>query len=287
MKICPECDFIFDSPVWHCPQCNYVPHQISGIKSFAPDMAQECDGFEASYFEFLSKLEAKNFWFKARNKLILWAIRKYFRDSASFFEVGCGTGFVISGIEDTFPDWEVQGSEVFTRGLDFASQRLGKGKLFQMDARAIPFREEFDVIGAFDVLEHITEDIRVLSELHRAAKHGIVLTVPQHPWLWSQADDYAHHVRRYRATELKRKVESAGFKVLRVSSFVSVLLPLMLISRLSQRGSDEDFDPTSELDISSGLNLILESALTVERQFIKVGISFPWGGSLLLVAQKR
>jgi SAM-dependent methyltransferase len=250
-------------------------------------MAQECDGFEADYFGFLSKLEARNFWFKSRNKLIIWAIRKYFWYSASFLEIGCGTGFVISGIEKAFPTWEVQGSEVFTRGLEFASQRLRKGELFQMDARAIPFHEEFDVIGAFDVLEHISEDVHVLSELYRAAKHGIILTVPQHPWLWSQADEYAHHVRRYRAIELKQKVESAGFKLLRMSSFVSILLPLMLISRLRQRGSHEDFDPTSELDISSRLNLVLESALTVERQFIKRGICFPWGGSLLLVAQKR
>ena len=65
-----------------------------------------------------------------------------------------------------------------------------------MDARRIPFEDEFDVIGAFDVLEHIKEDEQVLVQMHRAVKSGggIMLTVPQHMFLWSEQDVQAHHV---------------------------------------------------------------------------------------------
>ncbi len=157
-----------------------------------------------------------------------------------------------------------------------------------MDARQIPFENEFNVIGAFDVIEHIKEDKQVFTQMFNATKYNgrIIITVPQHRWLWSQADEYAHHVRRYTAKELKNKVESAGFKVIRMTSFVSLLLPLMMISRLKPRQANVKYDVLSEFKISPVLNNILELILTLELALIKGGLSFPMGGSLLLIAQK-
>lgn len=288
MKRCLTCSNQFDSSDWICPYCGYTPRRIKGSLTFAPELAQVSEGFESNFFEQLARLEAKNFWFRSRNRLIIWALKHYFPQAKNFLEIGCGTGFVLSGIEKTFPKLILQGSEIFTTGLAFAAQRLSKAELFQMDARRIPFESEFDVIGAFDVLEHIQEDTTVLREMYRAVHQGggILLTVPQHPWLWSQADDYARHVRRYRAQELTTKVEHAGFQVVRITSFISLLLPLMLLSRLQQQRPNPDYDATSELRISGWMNAILENILSVERSLIQSGISFPAGGSLLLVAKK-
>ena len=107
----------------------------------------------------------------------------------------------------------------------------------QMDARNIPFVDEFDAIGAFDVLEHIEEDEQVLAQMHDALNHAdvVLLTVPQHAWLWSLVDDYSCHVRRYSAKELHGKVRVAGFEILLSTSFVSSLLPIMLASRLGTK----------------------------------------------------
>ena len=286
MKICPQCSTYFTDSNWLCPNCGYTPSLLEEVLAFSPELALQCEGFEAHFFNQLATLEDRNFWFRGRSRLIIWAIQNYFKGAHSFLEIGCGTGFVLSGIEQALPSLDVQGSEVFTNGLRFAAQRLSRSRLFQMDARTIPFAEEFDVIGAFDVLEHIQEDTQVLAEMYRASRQGIVLTVPQHPWLWSQADDYAHHVRRYCAQELKSKVESAGFRIARMTSFVSLLLPLMLASRLRKRSPRETFDPTAELKVSGWLNSVLEAALTVERQLIKTGFSFPVGGSLVVMAYK-
>lgn len=158
----------------------------------------------------------------------------------------------------------------------------------QMDARKIPFAKEFDVIGAFDVLEHIEEDARVLMQIHEALKpRGIVLlTVPQHVWLWSPVDEYACHVRRYSAKELHAKVAAAGFEILRSTSFVSSLLPLMWASRFAQNGSRRDIDATAELKISPWLNYIFETILGFELFLIRRDMSFPFGGSRLVVARK-
>jgi SAM-dependent methyltransferase len=166
---------------------------------------------------------------------------------------------------------------------------LPAAEFMQMDAREIPFRDEFDVLGAFDVLEHIEEDERVLAQMHAALKPGgcILLSVPQHPWLWSASDDYACHVRRYRATELRHKIEQAGFRVLRSTSFVTALLPALMASRLARRHAEgRRFDPLAEFNVSSSLNTVLETALALERGLIRGGVNFPVGGSRLVVARR-
>ena len=157
-----------------------------------------------------------------------------------------------------------------------------------MDARTIPFESEFDVIGAFDVLEHIEQDNLVLSQMYQAVSPGggIIITVPHHRFLWSQQDEYACHVRRYKTQELKDKVAQAGFEVIKTTSFVSLLLPLMMISRLRKRNPDHAFDPLAEHRISGLANAVLENLLNFERALIRWGFPFPVGGSLLLVARK-
>lgn len=288
MKKCLNCNSQFESQDWHCPVCNYTPVTIGGNITFAPDLATESEGFDAEFFPQLAKLEAKNFWFRSRNRIIIYAIQHYFPHAQTFLEIGCGTGFVLQGIEKHLPHLTTSGSEIFTEGLKFATERLCKTNLFQMDARNIPFTNEFDIIGAFDVIEHIQQDEDVIRQMYVATRNGggIILTVPQHPWLWSPSDTHAHHFRRYVRQNLIYKLQKAGFKVVKATSFVSLLLPLMLISRLKNRHHPQNYDPISEFKISSTLNYLLEKILDAERWLIKLGISLPLGGSLLIIAHK-
>ncbi|MEI7996904.1 MAG: class I SAM-dependent methyltransferase, partial [Methylococcaceae bacterium] len=146
---------------------------VSGFISYAPELALEGGGgFKSGFFRDLAALEDKNFWFRSRNNLIVWALGKYNPSFRSFLEIGCGTGYVLSGISKAFPDRKFFGSEIFTTGLSFAAERLTSAHLMQMDAREIPFVEELYVIGAFDVLEHIKEDDEVLVQVHQALKPG-------------------------------------------------------------------------------------------------------------------
>jgi SAM-dependent methyltransferase len=287
MKLCYRCGEPFNNDsASTCSVCGHEPPTLDGHLAFAPELAHEGAGFEASYFDTLSKLEPGNFWFGARNKLLIWALRRYFPQASSFLEIGCGTGFVLAGIGTASPHLALYGSEVFAAGLAIAARRVPRAELFQMDARRIPFIGHFDVIGAFDVLEHITEDEQVLSQMRQAVRKGggILITVPQHRFLWSQSDDYARHVRRYAREDLKKKAENAGFEVLRVTSFVSLLLPLMFAMRAWQRAEPE-FDPTTEFRISPAANMLLERIMDVERTWIRAGLSFPAGGSLLMAAR--
>jgi SAM-dependent methyltransferase len=289
MKICVSCDRRFESSDWQCPSCNSSPCLIDGFIAFAPDLAKINEGFYIDDFEKLAPLEARNFWFRARNKLIIWALFKYFPTIRSFLEIGCGTGFVLSGIERAFPSLRISASDLHTHGLRYAKSRVDRSSLFQMDARKIPFDEEFDVIGAFDVLEHISDDETVLSEIYRAVKPGggVIITVPQHEFLWSQADTNACHERRYSASDLINKVERTGFSVEMSTSFVFLLLPLMFLSRMIQSDKSSTHDQLAELKVGRVANMILEKVLDLERFMIRSGLRLPAGGSRLLIARKE
>jgi len=287
MKKCLQCQEAFESNDWRCPKCSGEPIFEGPIPLFAPALAAENDGFPALSFERLFEMEESNFWFRGRNELIVWAIRRYFGHAKSFFEIGCGTGYVINGIREKFSSLKLSGSEIHRRGLTFASRRLPSVELLQMDARAIPFVNEFDLVGLFDVLEHIEEDVKVLNQIFDAVRSesgGLILTVPQHKFLWSQNDVFACHCRRYSKAELTSKVERAGFEVVFVSSFVSLLLPLMFMSRLTKRSS-KNYNPEDEFKIPKVLNKVLEVVMSVERHLIQIGVRLPLGGSLLLIAR--
>jgi SAM-dependent methyltransferase len=287
MKICLVCGQLYADASWHCPSCGEDPPVLGGFPAFAPQYAHEGQGFRPEYFKILATLEADNFWFRARNRLIIDSLRRYFPGLQDFLEVGCGTGYVLSGVSSAFPGARLAGTEIFCIGLDFASRRVPKAEFLQVDARRIPYSAEFDVVGAFDVLEHIPEDEAVISQIHQAIKPGggIVVTVPQHDWLWSRQDELAGHVRRYSAKELRGKVTRAGFRVIKICSFVSLLLPALWLSRLI--GNSREADPLSELRLGGFVNTLLGGVMTTEYALKRFGVSFPWGGSLLLIARKE
>lgn len=289
MRICFACQSErpdFEEP---CPTCGNVISAEDGILQLAPWVAEEGLGWKSEYFSDLYDLEASSFWFQGRNKILTWAVGRYVKPLASFLEIGCGTGYVLAGLSRGFPDTRFTGSELFAEGLVYASRRLNDVELVQMDARRLPYRNEFDGIGAFDVLEHIAEDEKVLSEMFTALKPGghVVLTVPQHPSLWSAADEVACHERRYARGELEAKVARAGFKVVRSTSFVFFLLPAMMASRWFNRGNvNYAKDPTAELRLPGWLNALFRATLVFELALMRVGLNFPAGGSRLVIARK-
>jgi SAM-dependent methyltransferase len=288
LRLCPGCAATLVAAGWDCGACGHRPQQRAGFIALAPELAAQSEGFDPVLFAELAKLEERTFWFRARNQLILRALQQYAPAFGDFLEVGCGTGYVLQGVAAAFPQARLCGSEAQTEGLQFAAARVPRAEFLQMDARCMPFEKEFDAIGAFDVIEHINEDETVLAQMHRALRPGgsLLLTVPQHPFLWSEYDVRAHHVRRYTRGELRQKLARAGFGIVKMTSFVSVLLPLMMLSRLTRRSDAADYDPLAELRIGALTNALLERALDVERLLINAGLSLPFGGSLLAVARR-
>ena len=289
MMICQECRDTFISVDWTCPACGYSPPISSRIPMFAPELKGDDAGYPQEFFHRICKLEGDSFWFRARSTLIQWAVSRFSPMAESFLEVGCGTGFVLAGLRLHFPMLHLTGGELSNQGLAIASNRLPEANFLQMDARSIPFLSHFDAIGAFDVIEHIQEDELAISEMYKALKPSgtLFLTVPQHPSLWSKVDVFARHMRRYRRRELINKLKYSGFEIVRVTSFVSLLLPLFVASRLSMRFRPNNSRRAAELILPYRIDLILAWIMNLERTLIQIGLSFPLGGSLMVIARRK
>ncbi len=246
-------------------------------------------GFDPSHFARLARAEAGNFWFRARNRLILWSVEKFAPSAENFLEIGCGTGFVLQAIAERFPNMSLSGSELFAEGLPFASKRIPQASLRTLDAKQLDIENEFDAIGAFDVIEHIDNDVLVLSNLHKALRIDghLFINVPQHQFLWSQSDEIACHCRRYERQDLVKKLEYAGFTVVFATSFVALLLPMMLVSRWWSNNVDRSQSVLSELEMRGPLNFLLEQILNLELALVRLGVRWPMGGSLYVVARKQ
>lgn len=259
-----------------------------GIPLLAPEVDLGVEDYDRSFYDFLATVEEGNFWFENRNSLIVHTMRRFFPQAQRFLEVGSGTGFVLSAIAREFPHLEVCATEVQIEGLSWVRKRVPQATLFQSDATSLTLSEVFDIIGLFDVLEHIEADEQALRCLAAALRPGggLILTVPQHQALWSQVDEISGHKRRYEAAELVSKLERAGLRSIFATSFVSLLSPILWLSRYTQRNKDPRTVFEDQFRLSPWLNKVLLQILSLERSLIERGARFPVGGSRLVVAVK-
>lgn len=248
----------------------------------------QSEGYDPALFAEIAELEDGSFWFTERDRLILWALRRYAPGMRSFLEVGCGTGHVLAAVAGGFPAARCVGLEPFEEALAIARRKRPELELRLGGADSLDPGEDFDAIGCFDVLEHIADDGGAAAAMAAALRPGgtLVVTVPQHRWLWSDADERAEHVRRYRRRELLALISGAGLEVVRCTSFVTTLLPVLAVSRLVRRYRPPE-DPLRELRLSPAAQAVLRPPLALDRWLIARGASLPAGGSLLLVARRR
>ncbi|MFN3448432.1 MAG: class I SAM-dependent methyltransferase [Roseococcus sp.] len=272
-----------------CEACGWAPPRQDGFALLAPALAAQGSDYDPAGFAALLAAEPWHFWFAPRARLLAGLIARHFPAAGSFLEVGCGTGYVTGVIARARPWRRVLGAEVSADGLAHAARLLPpEVELMQMDAREMPFRAAFDVIGCFDVLEHIEQDQEVLHAFAAALRPGggVVLAVPQHMWLWSGADEHAQHKRRYARGELEGRCRAAGLEVVASLSYNSVTLPLMLASRLMPRRGVRETGAADELSPPRWLNAILRAALQAEVAASLAGLHLPLGGSRVVVARK-
>ena len=113
--------------------------------------------YEPHDLRILAGLEERHFWFRARRRIIVDALKRHFPNMRDYLEIGSGTGYVARGIAEAFPQCRV-----------VASDPLAEGAGLRVDVRDIPFENAFDVIGAYDVLEHIPDDRSALGQIWKA-----------------------------------------------------------------------------------------------------------------------
>jgi SAM-dependent methyltransferase len=291
VRICLSCEAALTAEGWSCDACGFAPRVVRGFPCLAPELAEDNEGYDAECFADVHALGDENYWRVARKRLILWSLGRDFAPSrmGSYLEIGCGLGTLLEAVGGEFPHLALSGTDIYVESLEYARRNLPEAELFQADATRLPFSEELDLLGAFDVIEHIEDDEGTLAAMFRAVRPGggILLTVPQHPFLWSQRDEALHHKRRYTRAELVEKVRRAGFRVARVTSFITLPFPAMVLTNLRNRKPRPGYHPFRELSLGRRTNALLIRLLALERGLIRAGLSLPFGGSLFLAARKE
>lgn len=269
---------------------------IDNIQCYAPELALENNDYPTEAFSILYELEKDNFWFNSRNRVIKNLVGKTMPNAnTSFLEIGCGTGYVLNNLFQNFPNMKFCGSEIYLEGIHFAKKRVPTSEFIQLDATKIPFKDKYNGIGAFDVLEHIEDDIAVMKGIHKALKKDgyFFISVPQHQFMWSINDDIAFHKRRYSKKEIIEKLTHSGFEIEYITSFVFTLFPLMMASRFAKKYKKEEITreiiirEVKNLRVGSLTNRIFNTMMKIDEFFINKKISLPFGGSLIVVAKKK
>lgn len=251
-------------------------------------------GYDPAFFNQLARIEDQHFWFRARNHLILGLARgisSSLKPCDLVLEVGCGTGNVLRVLETACPNSRLVGLELWFEGLRHARRRSG-ASLVQADIRNSPFGKQFDLVGMFDVLEHLAEDQETLRLVHNSLRPGgkLLLTVPAHQSLWSYFDEAAHHCRRYSANGIRRKLENEGFEVEFLSQFMACIFPIVWAYRklagLRRKTDSTKQLASEEFRLVPVVNQILTGLLHLEAKWICRGHSLPVGTSLVVVARK-
>src|SRR6185436_9427399 len=182
-------------------------------------------------------------------------------------DVGCGTGanlLMLSRYGDA------EGVDISEDALAFCRER-GLDHVKQGAGEKLPFEENtFDLVTAFDVVEHMDDDLAGLSEMYRVLRPGghALIFVPTFMFLWGLQDDVSNHRRRYRLPELQRVLEQAGFEIERTTyANITFFLPILAMRQLMWlMGIKAD----SENNINvSALNGVLGGVFGAEGWFLK------------------
>lgn len=205
---------------------------------------------------------------------------------AKILDAGCGTGGLIRRLAPGCSAWTWTGVDLSPLACALARLRC-TARIVEGSITAMPFETvSFDAVTCADVLYHIKDDQSALRELHRVLRPGgvAVINVPAHPWLWSYHDIAVHGERRYTRRDLRRKIELAGFSVVRITHWNAFLLPLIALRRKcwpAPRGG-------SDVKASSpGMAVFFGSVMKLEAAWLKRGAGFACGSSLLAICIKN
>jgi SAM-dependent methyltransferase len=236
---------------------------------------------EATEIEKLAAVEDRHWWYAERRHLLASMLRRHYPTGGSgrlAVDVGAAAGGntrLLRGMGFT-----AVASEYDPGGAALAKSR---GLLsLRADARALPFRDSsVELVVAFDLLEHIEDDVGTLREFNRVLVPGgqLFVAVPCDMRLWSQHDVAVDHVRRYEWEELSHKTRAVGFEITTMRSWNVLLRPLVAIRRKRSSGSDLH-------DMNRVLNATLRAIVALERPLTRVGLGRSPGVSILMTARR-
>lgn len=206
-------------------------------------------------------------------------------------DFGCSTGYMLSKIENELHEPILIGVDIVDSSLVMLHNNKPEYLLFKFDITKIPFPDNFlDCIICLNVLEHIEDDIKALSEFNRVLKpNGIAcIAVPYGAKLYDYYDESVLHIRRYGKNELVSKAQSVGFSVVKrrfLNSFM--YLPFALkkkINRVIHNKAKDKFD-RMQSDVELSCNMFMKVLFNIDNKLSDL-IKLPYGIREIVLLRK-
>lgn len=244
---------------------------------------------DRGYYEKYYHLERNHWWFVKRSAIIESTLVNLLgqKKDLKILNIGIATGASSTMLEKF---GKVTSSEFDKETCAFVRENLGI-EVIEASITDLPFASEtFDLVCAFDVIEHVENDQLAMQEMYRVCKTSghVAITVPADMALWSEHDIINHHYRRYTKSQLLNVHKNAGFKVVFVSYFNSFLYPFIRVARWLKNKSGKSNKVTSDFDIQTPgwINHILGTIFSLEIFWLK-HFTFPLGVSIILTGKKE
>jgi ubiquinone/menaquinone biosynthesis C-methylase UbiE len=241
---------------------------------------------EIAEYELMDAVEERMWWYRALHLRVLDALHRRPGAPGALLDAGCGTGGLLRRLAGK--------STRALVGLDFnpeAARRAGakSGALTTGgDANRLPFADaSFSALVSMDVLCHrAVEPGLALAEFHRVLKPGgaLVLNLPAFEWLHSTHDIRVHNARRFTADQARVLLTDAGFTAIDTRYWNALLLPLMILQRKLLKSDSE-----AKSDVAPfppWLDAMLYAVTGLERWLARIGLRYPAGGSVLVIATR-
>lgn len=252
---------------------------------------------DQAYFKDYYHLEREHWWFLVRRKILAERINTLLNRPRQIhsLNVGAATG--------TTSDMLMEFGEVMSIEYDEECCRFTQGFLqtpiIQGSILELPFEDnQYDLVTAFDVIEHVEDHQKAVEELWRVCKPGghIAITVPAYQFLWGPHDEINHHFRRYTATQLQQLFAQLKGQVIYTTYYNSFLfLPIaafrLLVKLLQGLRSTKKEQPPARSDhkvlgIHGWINRLLSGIFHLDYYWLKAGLRFPAGVSIMLFYKK-
>ncbi len=181
---------------------------------------------ESQAYDNVWAIEQDMWWYRGRRAVCFELLRRH-APRGRVLDVGCGTGYNLSLLEEF---GEVHGVDPFPEALEYCRQR-GARNVQEAGAEKLPFPDgHFGLLTAFDVIEHIEDDVAALREWNRVMAPGarLLIYTPALQWLYGEHDRIVQHYRRYDRSQLTERIRQAGFTVMHASYVNMFVLPLVI-----------------------------------------------------------
>jgi dolichyl-phosphate beta-glucosyltransferase len=264
-----------------------IPRIRRTVGAVRPDQAMSWQEgvFDDRQAAELTESDTRHWWFRSKSAFVAAAIRHHVPEGhrdGYLVDVGAGAGGVTALL-----GWSprrlvaIDGSEVLVHS---AAQRHALLAAVGLGDR-LPLRKgSVSIVTLLDVIEHLPQQDRTLREVLRILRPDghLVVTVPAHRWLWSDADELLGHVRRYTRSQLRAHLAEVGFRPVYLSHvFGWLVLPVWLRRRLTTTREAQ-----LGLDLQSPLLDGLALVLTRLESAVSRVLPLPFGTSIVCVAVK-